>query len=610
MDMLNKNKDKALKLTTKPGVYLMKNLKEEIIYIGKAKNLKNRVISYFRNLNAHNLKVRKMVENVADFDFIITKTEFEALVLECSLIKEYKPKYNILLKDSKGYKYIKIPNTAFPKIEVCTKKQKDGAKYIGPFVNSFSVKQAVEEVNKIFMLPICKNDFSKPFQKKRPCLNFYIKKCMGVCQKKISSEEYLKILNQAIIYIKNGGTSYVEKIKKEMENLAKKQDFEKAIKLRDKLKAIEKITQTQKVYLNENLNADVIAYYCLRMVSSFEEEICFVILKIKAGKIYNKENFIFNITSSVDNIKEDFIARYYFKKEDIPKSVILDYELKNLELYEKYLKEQANHKVEIKIPKKGVLKELAKMAYENSKEILNLKNKDIFREDETLLELKKFLNLKKTPNYIEAYDVSNLGNFGIVGGMIVFKNGGFYKKNYRKFKIKTVKNKDDYACTREILQRRIERFKKQEDESFKVLPDLIFLDGGKSHLMVAKKIFEKENFKVSCFGLVKDEKHKTRAIVSEKGEISIKNDSKIFLMLSKIQEEVHRFTITYQKNLRKKENLKFKLNGLERIGEKTSIKILKHYENLEEIKKSTPEEISKIAKISLKKAEEILKFFE
>lgn len=610
MDALNGNKTKALNLTIKPGVYLMKDLKEKIIYIGKAKNLKNRVVSYFRNLSAHNLKVRKMIENVEDFDFIVTETEFEALVLECSLIKEYKPKYNILLKDSKGYKYIKIPNKTFPKIEVCSKKQKDGAKYIGPFVNSFSVKQAVEEVNKIFMLPTCKNDFSKPFKKKRPCLNFYIKKCMGVCQKKISSEEYLKILNQAITYIKNGETFYIEKMKKEMENLARKQDFEKAIKLRDKINAIKKITQTQKVYLNENLNADVIAWFNLKTQPSFEEEICFVVLKIKNGKIYSKENFIFNLNSSLDDIKKEFLARYYHKKENIPKNIILDYELEDLKLYEKYLKEQANHNVEIKIPKKGILKDLAKMAYENAKEILNLKNKDIFKEDEKLLELKKLLNLKKTPNYIEAYDVSNLGNFGIVGGMVVFKDGEFLKQNYRKFKIKTVKNRDDYACTREILKRRIERFKKKEDKAFKVSPDLIFLDGGKNHVMAAKEIFKKENFLVPYFGLVKDSKHKTRAIVSEKEEIEIRNNPNIYLMLSKIQEEVHRFTITYHKNLRKKETISFNLNNLKGIGEKTSIKILKHYKNFEEIKKSTPEEISKIAKISLKKAKEILNFFE
>ncbi len=603
MDTKNKLKKKALNLTTNPGVYLMKDKNEEIIYVGKAKNLRNRVVSYFRNLSSHDEKVKKMVENVCDFNFFVTDSEFEALVLECSLIKEYKPKYNILLKDSKGYKYIKITKENYPKISVCSKKAQDQSIYIGPYVSSFSVKQAVEEVNKIFMLPVCNTNFDQK-KKKRPCLNYYIKRCMGLCQKNISSKEYKNIIDEAIKYIKKGDIIYIKNLEKQMKKAAKEEDFENAIKFRDKINAIKKIHETQKVYLENELNADVIAF------SRLEDKICFVILKLKLGKIYDKEEFIFKITTDIENTKEEFLAGYYYKKNYIPEYVILDFKIDNLNLYEEYLKNQAKRKVFVKIPERGAYKNLANLAYENSKETLNLSNKEKFKEDKTLKQLQNILQLKKIPEYIEAYDISNLGDQDLVGGMVVFKNKIPYKKNYRKFKIKTVKTRDDYACMREVIKRRIEEFEEKKDESFKILPDLILIDGGKNHVLAVEKIFKEKNFDVPFFGLVKDSNHKTRAIVSKEGTISIYSQKNIFLFLTKIQDEVHRFTISYQKSLHKKNTLKFDLTSIEGVGEKTALKFLKLYENMEKIKGLIPEELSKTLKINLKIAEKIINFFE
>lgn len=596
-------KDKALRLTQCSGVYIMKDAKGKVIYVGKAKALKNRVVSYFRNLSLQNEKVKKMVSNIEDFDFIVTDSEFEALILECSLIKQYNPKYNILLKDDKGYHYIKISNDKFPRITLAMKKDSDKAQYIGPYISSFAVKKTVDEINRIFMLPTCAKKLGEKRSSNRPCLNYYIKRCMGVCCKNISEKEYGEIIDSAVKYLRNGSASSLESMKYEMNKAVKNLDFERAIKFRDRINSIEQINQSQKVYLDDDKNIDVISFAVTK------ENICFVILKFRNGHIVDKDSRIFNNISELDSLIENFIAGYYSESNDeVPDIILTDYNDLDLDLYSNYIKNNTGKRVKIIIPKKGNKKKLVEMANSNATEYLVSRLKYKSREIKALQQLQEILQLKNQPAYIEAYDVSNLGNTGIVGGMVVFENGLPAKNLYRKFKIKTVSVRDDYESMKEMIHRRVQEYRKKNDESFKVIPDLILIDGGKGHIMSVKEVLEKENFDVPCFGMVKDSKHRTRAISGFGGEIAITSFKNAFSLLTRIQDEVHRYTISYQKKIRKKTNFQIKLMDINGIGEKRALKILKHFKTKNDLLNADVLEISKIAGVSLEKASEILKF--
>ena len=603
MHDIERLKDKALRLTQSPGVYIMKDTNGKVIYVGKAKVLKNRVVSYFRNLSLQNEKVKKMVSHVEDFDFIVTDSEFEALILECSLIKQYNPKYNILLKDDKGYHYIKISNDKFPRISLSMRRDSDDAQYIGPYISSFAVRKAVDEINRIFMLPTCSKKFGETRISNRPCLNYYIKRCMGVCCKNISEKEYNDIIDSAVKYLKNGSTSSLENMKYEMNKAAKNLDFEKAIKFRDRINAIEKINQSQKIYLDDDKNIDVISFAVIK------DKICFVILKFRNGHIVDKDSHIFNNISELDSSIENFIASYYSENYgEMPDIILMDYDSLDLDLYSSYIQNKTGKKVKIIIPKKGNKKKLVEMANSNATEYLISRLKYKSKEIEGLQQLQEILKLKNLPARIEAYDISNLGNTGIVGGMVVFENGLPAKNLYRKFKIRTINIRDDYGSMKEMIYRRVNEYRNKEDESFKIVPDLILIDGGKGHIMSVKEILEKENFNVPCFGMVKDSKHKTRAISGFGGEISITSFKSAFSLLTRIQDEVHRYTISYQRKIRKKTNFEIKLMEINGIGEKRALKILKHFKSKDELLNADITEISQIAGVGVEKAGEILSF--
>lgn len=603
MHNIERLKQKALRLTKKPGVYIMKDINDKVIYVGKAKALKNRVVSYFRNLSSQNEKVRKMVSNVEDFDFILTDSEFEALILECSLIKQYNPKYNILLKDDKGYHYIKISNEKFPRITLAMRKDADGSQYIGPYISSFAVKKAIDEVNRIFMLPTCSKKLSEHRKTNRPCLNYYIKRCMGVCCKDISEKEYSGIVDSAVKYLKKGSVSSLENMKHEMEKASKELDFERAIKFRDRINAIEKINQSQKIYLNDKRNTDVISF------SVTKDNICFVVLKFRAGHIVDKDSHIFNNISEEDSLFENFIASYYSEiNSDIPDVILIDYDNLDLGLYSDYIENKTGKKVKIIIPRIGDKKRLVEMAYSNATECLAARLKYKSREIKALQQLTELLKLKNPPIRIEAYDISNLGNTGIVGGMVVFENGLPVKKLYRKFEIKTVSIRNDYGSMKEMIHRRIKEFKEKNDESFKIVPDLILIDGGKGHITAVKEVLEKEDFNIPCFGIVKDSKHRTRAISGFGGEISITSFKNAFSLLTRIQDEVHRYTISYQRKIRKKTNFQIELMSIDGIGEKRAIKILKHFKSKNGLLDADAVEISKVAGVGIEKANEIISF--
>lgn len=593
-------RDKTSKLTQKPGCYIMKDKSDKIIYIGKAKNLKNRVTSYFRKGQDHLPKVWKMVSHVYDYDFIVTDSEFEALVLECSLIKQYTPKYNILLKDDKGYSYIKVTKEDYPRINAVLQKGNDNADYIGPYTSSFAVKQAVIEANKVFMLPTCSRVFPRDFKKARPCLNHHIKQCSGVCQGNISKEEYQATIKQAIEYIMNGSSQSIERLKQEMEAAAEELNFELAAKLRDRIAAIEKAAENQKIVDINVKDTDIIA------ISQNSEMACASVLMYRGGRLFDKADFFLGEKEDQAKMREDFILRFYSNKDFIPKEILLDEEINDGKILEKWLRKKANHAVSISTPKRGALLRLTTLAKSNASEYLSIKVGRTGKEIIALEELAKALNLSKPPKFIECYDISNLASADMVAGMVVFENGRPCKKFYKKFSIKTVDQQNDYACMCEVLQRRFRNYFEKTDKGFSTLPDLIFLDGGQGHVNTITPVIREMGIDVPIFGLVKDSKHRTRAVATGGGEISLTKSRSAFNLVTRIQDEVHRYAITYQAQKHKKTSYQLEITKVKGIGDKKAMKLMTHFKTKENLKKASAEEISKVAGVNITVASELL----
>ncbi|MEG0894592.1 MAG: excinuclease ABC subunit UvrC, partial [Oscillospiraceae bacterium] len=438
---------KANSLPLTPGVYIMKNKSGEIIYIGKAKALKNRVTTYFQASSNHNEKVKKMVENVFNFDYILCDSEFEALVLECSLIKQNSPKYNILLKDDKGYHYISVSKEDYPRIKAKKQKDDDSLTYIGPYTSSYCVTQTVDAVNKIFMLPTCNKKFPQDIKKTRPCLNYYINQCIGVCKGKISKQQYNDTVNQALSYIKKGSTNLVTHLVDEMQQASDNLEFERAAKIRDRINAIKKVTDSQKVV--DKQDQDVIAF-CQNI-----NKTAVVILKFRNGQLTDKDDYVLNQTFDLNETRAEFLNQYYLSVDDVPKLIFIDEDFEESYLLSDYLTQKYGKKINIKIPQIGEQKKLVEMAYKNAAEKLAKLTERTNKEISALDELKKALGLEKTPEYIESYDISNMGDSGIVGGMVVYLNGRPYKKAYKRFKIESTVTRDDYKSMTEVIKRRI-----------------------------------------------------------------------------------------------------------------------------------------------------------
>lgn len=592
-------RDKTSKLTASPGCYIMKDSSGKIIYIGKAKNLKNRVTSYFRRGQDHLPKVWKMVSHVNDYDFIVTDSEFEALVLECSLIKQYTPKYNILLKDDKGYSYIRITNEPFPRLQSVLQKYDDGAEYIGPYTSSYAVKQAVIEANKAFMLPTCSRRFPQDFGKARPCLNHHIKQCMGVCTGQISQEEYQNIIRQAVDYIKNGSQESVERLTKEMEAAAEELNFELAAKLRDMIAAITKAADKQKIVDESIKDCDIIA------VSQNGEKACASVLMYRGGRLFDKADFFLGEKEDKSEMRESFIARFYAGRDFVPKEILLDEEIEDYELLEKWLREKSNHAVHIFTPQRGHMLRLTTLAKSNASEYLSIKVGRTGKEIVALEELAKALELTKPPRFIECYDISNLASSDMVAGMVVFENGRPCKKFYKTFSIKTVEEQNDYACMCEVLERRFRNYFEKTDEGFSTLPDLILLDGGQGHVNTVTPVVRAMGINVPIFGLVKDSKHRTRAVATGGGEISLTKSRSAFNLVTRIQDEVHRFAITYQAKKHRKTSYQLELTKVKGIGEKKAVKLMTEFKTKENLKKASAEQLAKAAGVNIETAQQL-----
>lgn len=591
-------REKTAALTTLSGCYIMKDKSGNIIYIGKAKNLRNRVTSYFRESNDHTPKVAKMVSQVYDYDFIVTDSEFEALILECSLIKLHKPKYNILLKDDKGYSYIKISQEEFPRITSVLQKTDDG-EFIGPYMSSYTTKQTVNETNKAFKLPTCTRKFPQEFGKSRPCLNYFIKQCMGVCLGEIKKEEYKETIEQAVDYINSGSTTSIEKLSQAMGKASEELNFEYAAKIRDRINAIKKAVETQKVIETSYKNTDVIG-----MVHNGEYSVA-SILMYRDGRLFDKADFFLGESGEGASAYEEFITQYYSIKDKIPREILIDEDLAELEIIERFLREKSGHAVTLLSPKRGEGLKLTMLAKNNASEFLSLKVGRTGREIVALEELAKVLGLQNPPQYIECYDISNLASTAMVAGMVVFENGRPLKKAYKRFSIKTVDYQNDYACMQEVIRRRFNRYFEGTDEGFSRLPDLILLDGGKGHVGAIRPVLQEMGINVPTYGLVKDSKHKTRAIASSGAEISISSVKSAFYLLTNIQNEVHRYAISYQRTVHSKKTYDLELTKVKGIGEKKAQKLIIAFKTKEALKKATIEELAKAAGINITLAEKL-----
>lgn len=582
----------------------MKNHAGTIIYIGKAKNLRNRVQTYFHD-NDHLPKVAKMVSNVWDYEFICTSSDYEALVLEASLIKQHKPKYNILLKDDKGYSYIKISDEEYPRITREMQKKGPGT-FIGPYTSGFTSSQAVEEVNRVFMLPTCKKVFPRDFGKERPCLNFQIKRCIGLCRGCFSKEDYAEIINQAVDYIKSGSKQSVEELTEEMNRLSENLEFEKAAVIRDRIAAINRSADTQKIFEENMPDTDIFAMAKNGGIT------CISVLNYRMGRLYDKQDFILGETTDDISTREEFLIQYYDRAVKIPREIYIDEELRETDNIRRFLAEKSGHAVSIANPKRGEMKGLLQLAEKNAVEQLSVRIGRTGKEVTVLEELGELLGLKKTPNYIECYDISNLGSTDMVAGMVVMDKCRFAKKCYKKFNIKTVVEQNDYASMREVISRRLENYLDPEckDEGFKRLPDVIFLDGGKGHVSAVLPLLEEYGLDIPLFGLVKDNKHHTRAVVTADGsEIQISKSRSVFSLLTKLQDEVHRYTITFQKQKRSTHTHETELTKIYGIGEKKAQALLNEFKTKQQLKSASIEEIAAVMKVSPEKAQEVKEKF-
>ena len=597
---------KATALPEQPGVYIMKNKSGGIIYIGKAKNLKNRVSQYFGNVSGHTVKVRRMVENVNDFDYIIVGSEFEALVLECSLIKQNKPKYNILLKDDKGYYYIRHKADGWQSVSAVKQKLDDGAEYLGPYMASDYVSNAVKQAQDIYMLPHCGKVFPQDISRNsRPCLNYYIHLCAGACCGKIGEKEHNANVEAALRFITEGKTETLRQLKAEMAEASEEMEFEKAAKLRDKIRAIEKVTQRQHVVAKGAKDLDIFG------VESLNEKSCLCVLRFRDGDLVATDTFMFDRIEKSAEDYTDMISSYYASRPDFPARVGVDIPSEDLDLLRAYLTESCGKKVEVYTPKAGENLTLIEMAHKNAQEKLARALAFDDKKKAALHELQELLHLPQFPEYIESYDISNTGGTENVGGMVVFRNGRPLKKSYRRFMIKSFEGQDDFRSLAEVINRRISEYFIEPDsgEGFGVKPDLILLDGGEGQVSAVKAVLEARGFNVPLFGLVKDGKHRTRAIADVGREIAINDNRSVFTLVSELQEEVHRYAITYHRSRRDKQSLGSALTVIDGVGEKRAKNLMVRFRTMERIRGAEVEELLEVPGIDRRTAENIYEYF-
>ena len=600
---------KAASLPYRPGVYIMKDRNGKVIYVGKSRALRDRVSQYFHLSQDANLKTVRMVSQIDDFDTILCDTEMEALALENVKIKQYNPKYNILLKDAKSYPYIKLTlNESYPRIFMTRKRELDGAKYFGPYSGASTVYSVISTLERIFGIPKCKHSFPRDIGKVRPCIYKQMGRCASPCDGTISQSEYYFLMECASDVLRGNIKKAVDTLTNQMMECAENEKFEEAARCRDGIVALKQLRERQKVVASPSDEYDIIAVYSDDLTTSIS------VFYVRCGIISDFDSFVYgaNELSIGDGYEymTPFITELYSRREYIPKEILLsfDYSEDEKALACEYISEKAGRNVTIRTPQKGDLKKMCDLVFDNAREQAKQYKKNTAEDAKVLIKLSELLSLDFVPERIEAYDISNLGSEHITGGMIVSENGKLKKSDYRTFKIKNQDGADDYSAMREVISRRIEHLSDTEG-SFASTPDVILLDGGEAHVSVVKSLLRELNVEIPVFGMVNDEHHKTRTLVTENEEISIAREQSVFVFVYKLQEEVHRYTVSKMVGAKRKTLKKSYLENIDGIGKGKAKSLLAHFKTLSILKEATVDEICKVKGISEKNAKDIVDFF-
>lgn len=597
--------EKLKKVPLLPGVYIMKSQEGEVIYVGKSKALKNRLGQYFKK-TGHVGKVGAMVANIADFEYIVTTTETEALVLECNLIKKYKPHYNILLKDNKQYPYIKISvRDEFPKMSLARRTFKDGAKYYGPFTAGVA-RQTMDVIYKTFRLPDCKRVFPKEIGRGRPCLNYHIGKCVAPCTGKFSKKDYDVLIKEVCDFLDGKTSDIIKRLHKEMYEASEALEFERAADLRDKINRLKELFEKQNITVSGSGDKDILAIKTDGDIANVQ------IFNIRDGKMIGRNQLWIDLSLGEDasDILESFIIQYYIESEFVPQTVLANILPSNVDIIEKWLTEKQGVKISIKVPERGTYKDIMNMALLNATEAFKQhgeeKLKKLKAKKEIVEVFARELGIENSVSRIEAYDISNISGKDSVGGMIVIDNGEFKKSEYRLFKIKEVVGMDDYASTKEVVRRRLLR--SSNDDKFKNLPDIILADGGMGHVGAISGVLKELSFNIPVFGMVKDDRHRTSRLISSDGEVITLSDES-FKFITAVQNEVHRFAIGYHKKLRSDVLTRSELDNIEGIGPVKKRALLRAFGSVKAISKASIPELSAVEGIKDELAQKIFEYF-
>ena len=602
------------KLPGKPGVYLMHDEKDAIIYVGKAISLKNRVRQYFQSSRNKGAKIEQMVTHISRFEYIVTDSELEALVLECNLIKEHRPKYNTMLMDDKSYPFIKVTvNELFPRVMLARQMKKDKAKYFGPYTSAGAVKDTIELIRKLYHIRSCNRSLPKDIGKERPCLNYHIHQCQAPCQGYISQEEYRKSIDEVVRFLNGHYDLVLKELEEKMMAASDSLEFEKAIEYRELLTSVQKVAQKQKITDTAGDDRDIIA-----MASEGEDAVVQVFF-IRSGRLIGRDHFYLKSAENdtEGEILSSFIKQFYAGTPYIPAELMLPEEIEDQDIIEEWLTARREHRVHLRIPKKGTKEKLVELAQKNAQMVLKNDRERLKREEGRTIgavkELEKILGLKGIIR-MEAYDISNTNGFDSVGSMVVYEHGKPKRNDYRKFKIKTVQGPDDYASMNEVLTRRFGHgLREQQEESetggFQIFPDLIMMDGGRGQVNIALEVLEKLHLHIPVCGMVKDDNHRTRGLYFNNTELPIDRNSECFRLITRIQDEAHRFAITFHRQLRSKGQVHSVLDDIPGVGPARRKDLMRCFENIDAIRNATVEELKELPSMNEKSAQEVYKFF-